>query len=82
MTKGFPPYLFSVCIIMLVGGSKIFNKDVEKWLHLKLNFQKQRQVTDILTVDVKKIVLSDRVGCNNAIDWSYIIGCQGCLSRQ
>ena len=33
------------------------------------NFHKQRQVTDILTVDVNKIVLSDRISCNNGKDW-------------
>ena len=40
------------------------------------NFHKQRQVTDIFTIDVNKVVLSDKASCNNGKDWRYIIGYQ------
>ena len=29
------------------------------------DFCKQRQITDIFTIDVNKVVLSDKVSCNN-----------------
>ena len=35
-----------------------------------------RQITDILTIDVNKVVLSDKVLCNNGKDWRYIVGYQ------
>ena len=38
------------------------------------NFHKQRQITDIFTIDVSKVVLSDKVRSNNAKDWRYIVG--------
>ena len=37
---------------------------------------KQRPITDIFTVDVNKIVLSDKMSCNNGKDWQYIVGYQ------
>ena len=40
------------------------------------DFYKQRQITDILTIDVNKVVLSDKVSCNGGKDWRYIVGCQ------
>ena len=40
------------------------------------DFYKQRQITDIFTIDVNKIVYSDKVPCNNGKDWRYIIGYQ------
>ena len=40
------------------------------------DFYRQRQITDIFTIDVNKLVLSDKVSCNNRKDCRYIIGCQ------
>ena len=36
------------------------------------DFHKQRQITDILTIDVNKVMVSDKVSCNNGKDWWYI----------
>ena len=40
------------------------------------NFYGQRQVTDILAIDVNKVVASDKVSCNNGKDCCYIVGYQ------
>ena len=40
------------------------------------DFHKQRQITDIFTIDVNKVVLSDKVPCNNGKDWRYIVDYQ------
>ena len=40
------------------------------------DFHKQRQITDVFTINVKKVVLSDKVPCNNGKDWCYIEGYQ------
>ena len=40
------------------------------------DFHKQRQITDIFTIDVNKVVLSDKVPCNIGKDWEYIVGYQ------
>ena len=40
------------------------------------DFVKQRQITDIFTIDLNKMVLSDKVSCNNGKDWRYIAGYQ------
>ena len=40
------------------------------------NFYRQRQITDIFTINVDKVVLSDKVPCNNGKDWHYILGYQ------
>ena len=37
---------------------------------------KQRQMTDIFSINVNKFVLSDIVLCNNGEDWWYIVGYQ------
>ena len=37
-------------------------------------FYGQRQITDIFTIDVNKVVVSDKVSCNNGKDCRYIIG--------
>ena len=34
---------------------------------------KQRQITDIFTINVNKVVLSDKVPCNNGKDWRYVV---------
>ena len=40
------------------------------------DFYRQRQITDIFTIDVNKVVLSDKVSCNNGKDCRYIVGYQ------
>ena len=40
------------------------------------DFYGQRQITDILTIDVNKLVISDKVPCNNGKDCHYIVGYQ------
>ena len=37
------------------------------------DFYRQRQITVILTIDVNKVVVSDKVPCNNAKDCRYIV---------
>ena len=39
-------------------------------------FYKQIQITDIFTIYVNKVLLSDKASCNNGKDWRYIVGCQ------
>ena len=41
------------------------------------DFHGQRQITDIFTMDVNKLVISDKVPCNNGKDCRYIVGYQG-----
>ena len=36
----------------------------------------QRQITDTFTIDINKLVVSDKVSCNNGKDCRYIAGCQ------
>ena len=40
------------------------------------DFYGQRQITDIFTMDVNKLVVSDKVPCNNGKDYRYIVGYQ------
>ena len=40
------------------------------------DFYGQRQITDIFTIDVNKVVVSDKVLCNNGKDCRYIAGYQ------
>ena len=40
------------------------------------DFYKQRQITDIFTLDVNKMVVSDKVSCNNRKECWYIVGYQ------
>ena len=40
------------------------------------DFYGQRQITDIFTIDVNKLVVSDKVSCNNGKNCGYIVGCQ------
>ena len=52
---------------MLTSGQKeVTTKD----------FYGQRQITDIFTIDVNKLVISDKVSCNNRKDCRYIVGYQ------
>ena len=39
-------------------------------------FYGQRQITDIFTIHVNKVVVSDKVPCNNGKDCRYIVGNQ------
>ena len=39
-------------------------------------FYRQRKITDIFTIDVNKVVVSDKVSCNNENDCHYIVGYQ------
>ena len=39
-------------------------------------FYGQRQITDIFTIDVNKVIASDKVSCNNGKDCRYIVGYQ------
>ena len=40
------------------------------------DFYRQRQITDIFTNDINKVVVSDKVSCNNGNDCRYTVGCQ------
>ena len=40
------------------------------------DFYGQRQITDIFTIDVNKLVVSDKLPCNNGKDCRYIVGYQ------
>ena len=40
------------------------------------DFYRLRQITDIFTIDVNKVVVSDKVSCNNGKDCHYIVGYQ------
>ena len=39
-------------------------------------FYGQRQITDIFKIDVNKVVVSDKVSCNNGKGCRYIVGYQ------
>ena len=41
---------------------------------IQKEFNRQRQISDIFTIDVNKVVLSEKVPCNNGKDHRYIIG--------
>ena len=40
------------------------------------DFYWQRPITDIFTIDVNRLVVSDKVPCNNGKDCCYIVGYQ------
>ena len=40
------------------------------------DFYEQRQITDIFRIDVNRVVISDKVPCNNGKDCCYIVGYQ------
>ena len=40
------------------------------------DFYEQRQITDVFIIDVNKVVVSDKVSCNNGKDCRYIVGYQ------
>ena len=39
-------------------------------------FYGQRQISNTFTIDVNKVVVSDKVSCNNGKDHRYIVGYQ------
>ena len=66
---------------MTIKLSKIFPENLEdlefcqKEVTTK-DFYGQRQITDIFTMDVNKLVVSEKVPCNNGKDCRYIVGYQ------
>ena len=40
------------------------------------DFYRQRQITDIFTIDVNKVVVSDKLSYNNGKDCRYTVGYQ------
>ena len=40
-------------------------------------FHGQRQITDIFTIDLNKVVVSDKVSCNNGKECRFIVGYHG-----
>ena len=40
------------------------------------DFHGQRQITDLFTIDINKVVVCDKVSCNNGKDCRYIAGYQ------
>ena len=40
------------------------------------DFYGKRQTTDIFTIDVNTVVISDKVSCNNRKDCRYVVGYQ------
>ena len=40
------------------------------------DFYGQRQITDIFMIDINKVVVSNKVPCNNGQDCRYIVGYQ------
>ena len=53
--------------MLKIGQKEVTTKD----------FYGQGQITDIFTMNVNKLVISDKVPCNNGIDYRYIVGYQG-----
>ena len=39
-------------------------------------FHGQRQITDIFTIDLNKVVVSDKVSCNNGKECRFTVGYQ------
>ena len=40
------------------------------------DLHKQKQITDIFSIDVNNVVLSDKISCNNGKDRLYIVDYQ------
>ena len=67
MTRNFEKFPQEHIIKMLKFGQKeVTTKD----------FYGQRQITHIFTIDVNKLVISDKAPCNNGKDCRYIVGYQ------
>ena len=43
---------------------------------LQQDFYGQRQITDIFTIDVNKMVISEKIPCSNGKNYRYIVGYQ------
>ena len=52
--------------VLKFGQKEVITKD----------FYGQRQITDLFTIDINKVVVSDKVSCNNGKDCRYIVGYQ------
>ena len=52
--------------VLKFGQKEVITKD----------FYGQRQITDLFTIDINKVVVSDKVSCNNGKDCCYIVGYQ------
>ena len=52
--------------MLKIGRKEVLTKD----------FYGQRQITDIFTIDINKLEVSDKVPCNNGKDSRYIVGYQ------
>ena len=56
---------------------QIYNKKMLKFGQKDIttkNFYGQRRLTDIFTIDINKVVISDKILCNNGQDYRYIVG--------
>ena len=56
---------------------QIYNKKMLKFGQKDIttkDFYGQRRLTDIFTIDINKVVISDKVLCNNGQDYRYIVG--------
>ena len=51
---------------MKIGLKEVLAKD----------FYRQRQITNLCTIDVNKVMVSDKAPCNNGKDCRYIVGYQ------
>ena len=40
------------------------------------DFYGQREITDVFTIDVNRLVVSDKVSCNNGKDYRHVVGYQ------
>ena len=40
------------------------------------DFYGKRQITEIFTIDINKVVVFDKVSCSNGKDCLYIVGCR------
>ena len=50
---------------------EVFKKEVTA-----KDFYKQRQITDIFSIDINKVLVFHKVSCNNGKDCRYIVGYQ------
>ena len=65
LLRGVQKYIIRMCSFK-PGQKEILSRD----------FHKQKQVTDILRINVRKVMLSDRVSCSHGKNWRYIVSYQ------
>ena len=55
-----------------------YKEDIQIWPKevTAKDFYGQSEITAIFTIDVNKVVVSDKVPCNIGKDWRYIVGYQ------